>query len=719
MKHDKTQTQSLLQPKGDNSDDDQIRIGISPDSAGTKRCETGLWESEKMFHFIMDHLNGVVFITDDKGILTYVSPAIQRLFGFAANEVTGTLIFDYLEEENVQKAHSDFFDTISNSSRHKVLQFRMKNKNGAFFWAEVQVQYYEEHGRSGVIGLLQDITRRKRIESLTLFRLHLLEMANNMSVDDLLRATLDESERLTQSSIGFVHFVEQDQLSLSHQVWSTNTIQKMCRLEEKTKSCQLNSAGVWADAFRDRKTIIHNDFSEIRHRAAMPAGHVNITRELVVPVLRGAEVMAILGVGNKASSYDEDDVQIVEAIADMAWNVVTYKLAEQSKEELEARLNQSQKMELVGQLAGGIAHDFNNMLEVILGHAEIALEQVAPELPLHTDIRTIQTAATRTADLTRQLLGFARKQTVMPEILDLNKRVEGLLDMLKHLAGESVAVDWIPESSPVQVKIDPSQIDQILVNLCVNSRDAITGIGTITIETGNMTVEKAYCDSLHFCREPGDYVTLSVRDNGCGIAKTDFPHIFEPFFTTKELGKGTGMGLSTVFGIVKQNNGCIDCQSEPGKGTTVTIYIPHFKEIRQSVPEQTTCPGHYGTDTVLLVEDEPEILKLCQLMLEQHGYSVLLAPTPHEAFRIAEEYPGGIDLLLTDVIMPEMNGCDLAKKILSVRPNLKTLFMSGYNIDVISRLGVLDEGINYIQKPFSFKSLMSTVSTMLKPGSVN
>jgi two-component system, cell cycle sensor histidine kinase and response regulator CckA len=705
--------------QSDNKIQNPLPVGVGSDSAEINSPDAGLWESEKMFRFILEHLDGVVFIADDTGILTYVSPAVQRVLGFEPHEVTGTPVFDYLEPESVSKAHSDFFDIILNISRLKVFEFRLRKKNGSFFWAEAHLQYYGEHGSFGVIGLLQDISRRKRIESITLFRLHLLEIAEVMSVEELLRTALDESERLTESSIGFVHFVEQDQERLALQIWSTNTINKMCRLEGKAKRSQLISAGIWADAFRERKTVIHNDFSSLRHRCVMPAGHVEIKRELVVPVMRGSEVMAILGVGNKLSCYDEGDVRAVEALAGMLSNVVSHKLAEQSKEKMQEKLNQLQKMELVGQLAGGIAHDFNNMLEVILGHAEIALDQVDPDLPLHADITTIQKAATRTADLTRQLLGFARKQTVMPEILDLNERVEGLLDMLKYLAGKSVTLDWIAASSPVQVKIDSSQIDQILVNLCVNSRDAIDGIGTITIETGSITVEEADRDSLHFCREPGNYVTLSVSDNGTGISKKDFPHIFEPFFTTKEQGKGTGMGLSTVFGIVKQNHGCIECHSEEGNGTIIKIYLPQFRERRNSEQEPDGLLIHCNSDTILLVEDEPEILKLCQLMLEQYGYKVLLAPTPHAALRIAEGHPGGIDLLLTDVIMPEMNGCDLAKMILSVRPNLKTLFMSGYNIDIISRLGVLDEGINYMQKPFSFKSLMGTLESILKPGVVN
>jgi PAS domain S-box-containing protein len=390
------------------------------------------------------------------------------------------------------------------------------------------------------------------------------------------------------------------------------------------------------------------------------------------------------------------------------------KQAEEEKARLEDQLRQAQKMESVGRLAGGVAHDFNNMLGVILGHAEMALDQVDSAQPLHGDLTEIRQAAERSADLTRQLLAFARKQTVAPQVLDLNETVAGMLNMLKRLIGEDIDLCWQPQPDLWPVKVDPSQIDQILANLCINARDAIAEVGKTTIETGNSIVDKAYCRG-HPGLAPGEYVRLAVSDDGCGMDKETLSHLFEPFFTTKGVGQGTGLGLATVYGIVKQNNGFTDVHSELGKGTTFTIYLPRqvakAEHIRKESP---TAPAARGRETVLLVEDEPAILNMITRMLETRGYTVLAAGTPGEAIRLAREHAGEIHLLLTDVVMPEMNGRALAKNLLSLYPHLKRLFMSGYTADVIARQGVLDDGVHFIQKPFSTKNLSAKVREALE-----
>ncbi len=383
---------------------------------------------------------------------------------------------------------------------------------------------------------------------------------------------------------------------------------------------------------------------------------------------------------------------------------------EEERKKLEIQLQQSQKMEMVGRLAGGVAHDFNNMLTVILGHSEMALELFDPSDEVYADLEAIRQAAIRSSDLIRQLLAFARKQIVSPKILELNTAVEELLPMLRRLIGEHITLVWIPDGKNSLINIDPSQIDQILVNLLVNARDAIKANGRITLESGTYTCSDIAGEASNVDGRPVDCVTLSVRDDGCGIDQNNLKHIFEPFFTTKEPGKGTGLGLSMVYGIVKQNNGTIECQSEPGKGTTIIIHLPLYnvelKEDQKAPTEQLTHKGH---QTILLVEDELPILKLCKLMLERNGYKVLAAVTSSEALSMAENYNGMIDLLLTDVIMPEMNGSELSKKIHTFRPELKTLFMSGYTADVIANNTLLNSGINFIQKPFNINSLSTAV----------
>ncbi|MBF0232954.1 MAG: response regulator [Desulfamplus sp.] len=422
-----------------------------------------------------------------------------------------------------------------------------------------------------------------------------------------------------------------------------------------------------------------------------------------------------------AKAYTDMEERVKERTAELSITnaVLKNEIAEneqaaREKEKLQIQLNHSQKMESVGRLAGGIAHDFNNMLGVIIGHTELALMDIEPQNPLFDRIKEIRKAAERSSDLTRQLLAFARKQTVEPKILNLNETVEGMLNMLKRLIGEDITLKWIPVADPWPVKFDPSQIDHIIVNLCVNARDAISNSGNIIIETTKITLD-ATCLTNHvkFC--PGDYMLLSVSDDGCGMDKETLAKLFEPFFTTKELGKGTGLGLATVYGIVEQNNGIITVYSEPGKGTTFRVYFPrHMGEHEQMIEAVEAQHAQRGHETILVVEDEDSMLEMTTIMLGHLGYTVLAAATYKEAIDLSNKYPGKIDLLITDVIMPQMNGRELANEILSRHSNIKSLFMSGYTADIITHHGVLDDGVNFIQKPFNLQSLSTKVRETLE-----
>ena len=322
-------------------------------------------------------------------------------------------------------------------------------------------------------------------------------------------------------------------------------------------------------------------------------------------------------------------------------DITAAKAVEKEKKNLEAQLRQVQKIEAVGRLAGGVAHDFNNMLSVIIGHAEMALEQLSPTHSIYADLTEIQRAAERSADLTRQLLAFARKQTISPVIIDLNQTLSGMTRMLERLIGEDIDLAWLPGNNIWPIKIDPGQIDQVLANLCVNARDAIEGIGKVTIETGNALFDDAYCkDHVGFL--PGEYVYITVSDTGCGINESDRNNLFEPFFTTKEAGKGTGLGLATVYGIIKQNKGFVNVYSEPGYGTTFKLYFQRFKTTSDPPPKAPVAPpAQTGDETILLVEDEPAILTMTAMMLEKWGYKVLKAQTPGEAITIAQAHHGG------------------------------------------------------------------------------
>ncbi|MEW6079983.1 MAG: PAS domain S-box protein [Thermodesulfobacteriota bacterium] len=389
------------------------------------------------------------------------------------------------------------------------------------------------------------------------------------------------------------------------------------------------------------------------------------------------------------------------------------KRAETERDKLQSQLVQSQKMESVGRLAGGVAHDFNNMLNVIIGFAELSIENITPGDFLHENLNEILDAARRSAEITRQLLAFARKQIISPRPLDLNETVEGMLRMLRRLIGEDIDLAWKPRAGLWPIMMDPSQIDQILANLLVNARDAISGVGKITLETENVNLDENYCDNrVDFV--PGDYVMLAVSDNGRGMDKETLGNLFEPFFTTKSADEGTGLGLSTVYGIVKQNNGVVNVYSEPGQGATFKIYLPRYTGKAEKIEEVKSeiIPRGKG-ETILIVEDEAAVLKLAGKVLTGLGYNVIKATSPEAALKMAEENSGTIDLLMTDVIMPEMNGRELAERLRVQYPGLKIMFMSGYTANVIAHHGILDKGVHFIQKPFSKQDLALKVREAL------
>lgn len=369
-------------------------------------------------------------------------------------------------------------------------------------------------------------------------------------------------------------------------------------------------------------------------------------------------------------------------------------------------------MDAVGQLAGGVAHDFNNMLGIIMGHSELAILNADPNDPYREPFTAILDTARRSADLTKQLLAFSRQQTIDLKVMDLNQTINDTMKMIKRLIGEDIDLVWAPEPALWLVKMDSSQLDQILVNLCVNAQQAIGGTGKITLGTENVVIDSAYCDQLSYAR-PGKYVLLAISDNGAGISESIRDKIFDPFFTTKEKGKGTGLGLSTIYGIVKQNNGFINVYSEVGQGTTFKIYLPRH----DNEEEPETIPFVDGTQkgqgqTILVVEDSPDLLSITTVMLESLGYRVVAAATPAEALtQVNKDQP--IDLLLTDVVMPEMNGKILAEKISAICPAIKILYMSGYTANTIAHHGVLDEGIQYLSKPFFLQGLSEKVAALL------
>jgi len=538
--------------------------------------------------------------------------------------------------------------------------------------------------------------------------MRIIEYGTAHSSREMLQKFLDEAEALTESRIGFFHFVEKDQKTISLQTWSTNTM-KVCEAPGAGTHYPVEQAGVWVDCIRSGGPVIHNDYATLPGRKGLPEGHVALVRELVVPVFQGGALKAILGVGNKTADYDEDDLAVVEQLAKLAWETIDRKRAEEENRRLRMQFFQSQKMESIGRLAGGVAHDFNNMLSVILGHVDIALAKTGAVQPLHEELKGIQEAARRSADLTRQLLAFSSQQPIDPISLNLNPVVGNMLKLLGRMIGENIELIWKPGEDLGDVKIDPAQVDQILVNLCVNARDAIAGAGRIVIETGNVVFDDTYCEE-RFGLSPGRYVMLSVSDDGCGMDRETLNHIYEPFFTTKAAGEGTGLGLSTVYGIVRQYDGYISVYSEPGRGTSFNICFQRHDEGEPGIRIESAGGITEGKgETILLVEDEKLILNFARRLLATIGYRVLTADTPARALQIMEEDPGGIDLLITDMVMPGMNGHELVDRITKIRPDIKTLYMSGYRSDLAARRGGTMDNVHFLQKPFSKRDLAAKV----------
>jgi len=632
--------------------------GTPPSAAVTeaKRLKKALQESETNFRTFFESMADMVFVVGLDGRLLLTNAAVSARLGYSAEELGELSVVELHPAAHREEARTIFAAMLA--GEREVCPLPLLAKDGTMVPVETKVWYGNWGGDRCVFGLAKDLTAEQeglqRFERL--FRSNPSILALSSLPDDRFADVNDcFLERLGYARDEVVGKTT-DEVGLFFDPEERATVGRALQLQGRVGGFELR----------------------LRHRNGS-----------VLNCLLSAEL-----VSNQGRQY------LLIVMVDIT-----------ECRDLEERLRQSEKMEAIGQLAGGVAHDFNNMLEVIIGYTELTLDDQALAPSLHADLQEVLKAARRSADLTRQLLTFARKQVISPRVLDLNETVEGMLNMLRRLIGENIDLDWQPKEGLWSVRMDPLQIDQILANLCVNARDAIGDIGAVKIALRNVILDEATCIN-HAAPAPGEYVLLSVSDNGCGMDQKTVAQVFEPFFTTKEIGKGTGLGLAAVYGIVQQNAGGANIRSEPGLGTTFEIYLPRHVGAA-SVMTNGEGPAQRGTETVLLVEDEVAILKIVKRMLEGQGYTVLAAETPGEAVRLAREYAGEIRLLIADVIMPEMNGRDLAKNVLAIRPGIKRLFMSGYTADVIAHHGVLDEGVHFIQKPFARKALADKVREVL------
>jgi len=644
-------------------------VGTVLDITDRKRAEKELQESNDLLRAIIDAAPTAIIGLDlDGNVRSVWNSAAEKMLGWKAGEVMGRSLPSVPEQG--QQEFKGFRERIRSGKALDGVEVRHRRRDGSPIEYSIYASpLHDTDGRiTGNIAVLVDITERKRSErALAESEAKMRSILDNIGIGVSLISPEMEILELNRRMRQWFPAIDAAQRPICYRAFNDPPRDRVCDYCPTYKTLQ------------DGR--VHEATSETPQ-----AGKIRNYRILTSPIL-------------DASGKVTAAVEMVDDI--------TERLS------LESQLQQAQKMEFVGRLAGGVAHDFNNMLAVIIGHVDMVLQTAAPTGNILRHLQAIRKSASRSADLTRQLLAFARKQTVSPVVLDLNETIQGMLKMLSRLIGENIDLVWRPAPEVLAVKIDPTQVDQILANLCVNARDAISGVGRISIETGRAAFGEDERTRLPEIL-PGDFVTLVVSDDGHGMDQGTLDNIFEPFFTTKEKGKGTGLGLATVYGIVKQNDGFIKVNSERGRGSSFKIYLPRQEaEIHASKPECQEISLAREHETILLVEDEPAIIEITRLMLEELRYRVLWAGSPTGALQAAKAHAGKIDLLLTDVVMPEMNGRELAEQLCAFCPGVKCLFMSGYTSDIIAPHGVLEEGIDYIQKPFSVQSLAARVREVL------
>jgi two-component system cell cycle sensor histidine kinase/response regulator CckA len=625
---------------------------------------------EEQFRSLIENTSDIISVLDADGVIRYLSPSVERVLGFQPAELVGTSGFDCFHPDDLSRARRAFAQTLRQPGACWPIEQRFRHKDGSWRVLEtIANNQLSDPAIRGIIVSGHDITDRKRTEeqlvsSQERYR-ELFENANDFIFTHDLAGTLTSINKAGETLTG-------------------------CTREEALGT---NIAALIAPEYRSL-------WREMLDRKI--GGEARTTYDL--EIVNKSRVRVSLEVSSRLIFHMGQPVAVQGIARDVT-----------ERRRLEQHLLQSQKMEAIGRLAGGVAHDFNNLLTVITGYSQWMLDELPSGSELCESASEILLAANRAAALTNQLLSFCRNQVIQPILVDLNTLVALLDQMLRRVIGEDIKLVTTTSPDLGLVRADPVQIEQVILNLAVNARDAMPAGGKLIIETANADISEKDARTGLDCA-PGSYVMLAVTDFGCGIDDDIKAHIFEPFFTTKEKGKGTGLGLSTVYGIVKQGGGHIRVESQPGAGAVFRIYYPRASgSILPSVlPKREIQTG--GTETILLVEDEAAVRRVVTDMLLRLGYTILDAPDGRTAQKFVMEYEKPIQLLLTDVVMPEVSGRELARRLRTVRHDLKVLFMSGYADDAIIRQGILDPGAAYLQKPFTPDALAGKIRELLDAG---
>jgi PAS domain S-box-containing protein len=682
------------------------------------RAEAALRESEERFREIASNIRDVFWVSaPHHGDPLYVSPAFEAIWGYGF-DFEDTFSFLHAAHPADRETVARFVAAYGRGDAAEA-EYRIVRPDGAVRW--IRDRAYPVRREDGslrrVVGIAEDVTERKRVERhQTLQYAVSRALAESATVEDAAPRLLESVCAQTHWELGELWVVDpKAELLRWVGYWHASPQAAEPFVTTSRELAFARGDGLpgraWASGDPVWDVDIASDPSFRRAEAASAAG---LHAASAFPVRLGAEVLGVMALfSSEVRQPDEELIDLVASLGSQIGQFVERKRAEEALRCSEEQLQQAQKMEAVGRLAGGIAHDFNNLLTVISGYSAMALKRLTPDDSLCTSLQEIQAASDRAAALTRQLLAFSRKQVLQPTTFDLNRVVADLLKMLNRLIGEDVDLVGALCEEPAPVRADPGQIEQVIVNLLVNARDAMPGGGRLTIGT-RVVDARPPAGPGGAPLPPGRYVLLSVRDTGHGIPADAMDHIFEPFFTTKEPGKGTGLGLSTVYGIVRQSGGDVRVESESGRGTVFEVYLPHVEGTDERAglgAAETEAPR--GTETVLLVEDEEGVRRLVNSVLASRGYTLLEATNGAEGLRIAGEYGGAIHLLVTDVVMPETGGHELAERLVRARPGMRVLFISGYTDDLCWPHGTFGERVSFLEKPFMPDALARKVREAL------
>ena len=701
--------------------------GTKRDITERKKAETALRESEERYERLVDLAPDAIIIHVD-GEVTFCNTATAQLVGAASTaELIGRSVFDYVAAEDREMLLARI-TRIRDGELLPAVGFKGLKLDGTLIDVEMQSVAFSSGNRSAIQAVIRDVSERKLAEAA-------LQEANERAIREYKR--LVERIAVLGQELGQARELETIFKALREfTVVSVPCDGMMISLYDPEESVR-RAAYCWVDgdecetsdlvkiavgdgmngrAIKSGAIIIDNEYqSSIRSSVVIIGKHEEGSipqSALTAPMsVRGRTVGCVEIQSYQCQAYTDEHCTAIRMAANLAATAIeNVELIERERKKAE-ELRQSQKMEAVGQLAGGVAHDFNNLLTVITGYSEMGLRRLSSDDPMRRNMQEIKKAGDRAASLTRQLLAFSRKQMFQAKVIDLNSVVAEMDKLFQRLIGEDVDLVTLLEPSLCKIKADQGQIEQVLMNLVVNARDAMPRGGKLTIETGNAVLDQTV--KSHFLVKPGRYLMLAVSDTGVGMDAETQKHIFEPFFTTKEVGKGTGLGLATVYGIVKQSGGHILVYSEPSHGTTLKVYLPITDEFVSNEVETKVPEVPRGKGTILLVEDEQLVRTLAVEILETNGYKVLSAANGAEALRLCEDYAGHIELLVTDVVMPLMGGRELAERLAELRPRTKVLYMSGYTDDAIVRHGILDDQMSFIQKPFSLDVFARKISELL------